>query len=209
MAQAREFPFHVVSAEPTSPDLLMAEAPTVVSDQVDFFGNMPPTSKQMSRPSTSLEPIVADDSFLPTLEVDDNIPDCAPIRIAHNSLHGKDRQPIPSPPRSSRHGKFLRSEYRDDFQIPLIVPYPITTIRDPILRAPGGVQRVYRKPRQRVRYTCHECSTPFRSHGRECDKCRHERCLDCRDKPSHKSQKSRPDPRLIEAVNKRLANVGK
>ncbi|KAI4727087.1 hypothetical protein E4T49_05136 [Aureobasidium sp. EXF-10728] len=192
MAQAREFPFHVVSAESASPDLLMAEASTVVSDQVDFLSNMPSTSKQVSRPSTSLEPIVADDSFLSTLEVDENIPDCAPVRIAHNSLHGKDGQSLPSPPRSSRH-----------------VPYPITTIRDPILRAPGGVQRVYRKPRQRVRYTCHECSTPFRSHGRECDKCGHERCLDCRDGPSHKSQKSQPDPRLVEAVNQRLANVGK
>ncbi|CAD0095239.1 unnamed protein product [Aureobasidium vineae] len=192
MAQAREFPFHVVSAESTSPDLLMAEAPAVVSDQLDIFGNMPSTSKQVSRPSTSLEPIVADDSFPPRLEVDDNIPDCAPIRIAHNSLQGKDRQPIPSPPRSSRH-----------------VPRPITTIRDPILRAPSGVQRVYRKPRQRVRYTCHECSTPFRSHARMCDKCAHERCLDCRDTPSHKLQKSRPDPRLVEAVNQRLANVGK
>ncbi|KAI4747142.1 hypothetical protein E4T50_02499 [Aureobasidium sp. EXF-12298] len=105
MAQAREFPFHVVSEESsTSPDHLMAEAPTAVSDQLDLFDiNMPSSSKQISKPSTSLDPIVAEDSFMPTLEVDDDIPDCAPIRIAHNSRHGKDKQITSTSPRSSHH----------------------------------------------------------------------------------------------------------
>jgi hypothetical protein len=211
MAQAREFPFHVVSEESsTSPDLLMAEAPTAVSDQLDIFNNnMPSSSKQASKPSTALDPIVAKDSFPPTLEVDDDIPDCAPIRIAHNSRHGKDKQITSTSPRSSHHSKEIPLTYQDRLLTELIVPYSISTIRDPILRAPAGVQRIYRKPRQRVRYTCHECSTPFQSHGRTCDKCAHERCLECRDRPSHKSHKSRPDPRLVEAVNQRLAQVGK
>ncbi|KAH0290206.1 hypothetical protein M436DRAFT_74250 [Aureobasidium namibiae CBS 147.97] len=194
MAQAREYPFHVVSEESsTSPDLLMAEAPTAGSDQLDIFdNNMASSSKQISKPLTSLDPIVAEDSFLPMLEVDDDISDFVPVRIAHNSRHGKDKQINNTSPRSSRHE-----------------PYSISTIRDPILRAPAGVQRIYRKPRQRVRYTCHECTTPFQSHSCTCDKCAHERCLECRDRPSHKPHKSRPDPRLVEAVNQRLAQVGK
>ncbi|KAI4850204.1 hypothetical protein E4T44_02887 [Aureobasidium sp. EXF-8845] len=192
MAQAREFPFHVVSEESSSsPDLLMAEAPTAVSDQLDILDNMASSSKYVSKPSTSLDPIVAKHSFLPILEVDDELPDCAPIRIVHNSRHGKGKQIESHSPRSSHH-----------------IPYSISTIRDPILKAPAGVQRVYRKPRQRVRYTCHECSTPFQSHGRICGKCAHERCLECRDQPSRKSHKARPDPGLVEAVNQRLAQVG-
>ncbi|KAG9673262.1 hypothetical protein KCU95_g16837, partial [Aureobasidium melanogenum] len=192
MAQAREFPFHVVAEESsTSPDLPMTEAPAIVSDHLDVFNTIPSTSKQVSKPSTSLEPILAGNSYLPPLEVDDDVPDSAPFRIAYDFRHGKDKADISISPRSSRH-----------------VPYPIATIRDPILRAPSGVQRVYRKPRQRVRYTCHECSTPFQSHNRICGKCAHARCSDCRDRPSHKSHKSRPDPRLVEAVDERLARVG-
>ncbi|KAI5201679.1 hypothetical protein E4T39_05182 [Aureobasidium subglaciale] len=190
LAQAREYPFHVVSEESSmSPDLIMDEAPTDVPDPLDVSKNM--SSKQASRPSTSLDPIVADDSFMATLEVDDDIPECAPIRIAHGSRRGKDAMLSTMSPRSSRH-----------------VPYPVSTIRDPILKAPAGVQRVYRKPRQRVRYTCHECSTPFHNHNRTCDKCAHERCLECRDQPSHKLQRIQADPRLVEAVNRRLAEVG-
>lgn len=210
MAQAREFPFHVVSEESsTSPDLLMAEAPTVVSDQLDALDNdMASSSKQISKPSTSLDPIVADDSFLPTLEVDDDIADFVPIRIAHNSRHGKDRQMNNTSPRSSRHGRTFHMTYHHHSLTMETEPYSISTIGDPVLRAPAGVQRIYRKPRQRVRYTCHECCTPFQSHDRTCGNCAHERCLECRDRPSHKSHKSRPDPRLVEAVNQRLAQVG-
>ncbi|KAK6000379.1 hypothetical protein QM012_003625 [Aureobasidium pullulans] len=123
MAQARDFPFHVVAEESsTSPDLLMTEAPAVVADQLDIFENtMSSTGGQVSKPTTSLEPIFAGDSCLPPLEVDDDIPDYAPFRVAHNSGHGKDKEDISISPRSSRH-----------------VPYPISTIRDPILRAPSA-----------------------------------------------------------------------
>ncbi|KAH0273977.1 hypothetical protein KCU91_g5600, partial [Aureobasidium melanogenum] len=122
MAQAREFPFHVVAEESsTSPDLHMTEAPAVVSDYHDVFNTMSSTGKQVSKPSTSLEPILGGDSFLPTLEVDDNISDYAPIRTAYNFRHGKDKEDISISPRSSRH-----------------VPYPMSTIRDPILRAPSA-----------------------------------------------------------------------
>ncbi|KAH0372210.1 hypothetical protein KCU65_g1355, partial [Aureobasidium melanogenum] len=145
MAQAREFPFHVVAEESsTSPDLPMTEAPAIVSDHLDVFDTMSSTGKQVSKPSTSLEPILAGNSYLPPLEVDDDVPDSAPFRIAYDFRHGKDKADISISPRSSRH-----------------VPYPISTIRDPILRAPSGVQRVYRKPRQRVRYTSLDMSFQF------------------------------------------------
>jgi hypothetical protein len=211
MAQAREFPFHVVSGDsPTSPDLLMAEAPTAVSDQLDTLDNtISPSSGNVLEPSTSLDPIVAKHNFLPTLEVDDELPDCAPIRIVHSSRQGKGKQIGSNSPRSSHHSKTIHLTHQNRPLTTVTVPYSISTIRDPILKAPAGVQRVYRKPRQRVRYTCHECSTPFQSHGRICGKCAHERCLECRDQPSRKSQKLRPDPRLVEAVDQRLAQVGK
>jgi hypothetical protein len=37
---------------------------------------------------------------------------------------------------------------------------------------------VLRKPRQRVRRTCHECNTLF-ANGRKCEECGHVRCTDC------------------------------
>ena len=115
MAQAREFPFHVVSEESsTSPDLLMAEAPTVVSDQLDALdNNMASSSKQIMEPSTSLDPIVAEDSFPSMLEVDDDVLDCVPIRIAHNIRHGKDKEVTSTSPRSSRHSKHLPLTHQD------------------------------------------------------------------------------------------------
>ncbi|KAF2217196.1 hypothetical protein CERZMDRAFT_33096 [Cercospora zeae-maydis SCOH1-5] len=45
----------------------------------------------------------------------------------------------------------------------------------PMARA---VQRVYRKPRQRIRYTCEQCSTMFAGHD-QCRRCGHQRCDDC------------------------------
>ncbi|KAK0388576.1 hypothetical protein NLU13_4819 [Sarocladium strictum] len=48
----------------------------------------------------------------------------------------------------------------------------------------GGQDLVHRKPRQRVRRTCHECQTMFYTGNKTCDKCGHIRCTDCpRDPP--------------------------
>lgn len=41
-----------------------------------------------------------------------------------------------------------------------------------------AVRRVYRKPRQRVRYTCEQCATKF-VEGDRCRECGHDRCNDC------------------------------
>lgn len=43
----------------------------------------------------------------------------------------------------------------------------------------GGQDLVHKKPRQRVRRTCHECQTLYISGNKTCDKCGHVRCTDC------------------------------
>ncbi|KAK5998290.1 hypothetical protein PT974_00664 [Cladobotryum mycophilum] len=48
----------------------------------------------------------------------------------------------------------------------------------------GGQDLVHKKPRQRVRRTCHECNTLFMAGSKTCEKCSHVRCTDCpRDPP--------------------------
>ncbi|QSS53641.1 hypothetical protein I7I53_00956 [Histoplasma capsulatum var. duboisii H88] len=67
-------------------------------------------------------------------------------------------------------------------------------------------ERVWRKPRRRVRWTCHSCSKLFQSGDRICSSCQHERCADCiRDPP--KKIKPEPDPELLRRVEERLAKV--
>lgn len=43
----------------------------------------------------------------------------------------------------------------------------------------GGQDLVYKKPRQRVRRTCHECKALFATGSKTCEKCSHTRCTDC------------------------------
>ncbi|PNP41776.1 hypothetical protein TGAM01_v207516 [Trichoderma gamsii] len=48
----------------------------------------------------------------------------------------------------------------------------------------GGQDLIHKKPRQRVRRTCHECDTLFTAGTKTCEKCKHVRCTDCpRDPP--------------------------
>ncbi|KAI7087819.1 hypothetical protein KC356_g3870 [Hortaea werneckii] len=65
------------------------------------------------------------------------------------------------------------------------------------------VQRVYKKPRQRVRYTCDRCQTIFVDAER-CRSCGHDRCSDCNRDPPRKTNRQ-PDPAVLRAVNERLA----
>ncbi|KAL3427338.1 hypothetical protein PVAG01_00847 [Phlyctema vagabunda] len=51
----------------------------------------------------------------------------------------------------------------------------------------GGQPLVRKKPRQRVRRTCHSCSTLFSSGTKECSNCGHIRCEDCPRDPAKKS----------------------
>ncbi|EEP75809.1 conserved hypothetical protein [Uncinocarpus reesii 1704] len=65
-------------------------------------------------------------------------------------------------------------------------------------------ERVWRKPRRRIRWTCHSCSTMFPCGVKICPKCEHERCTDCtRDPP--KKIKPEPDPELLRRVEEKLA----
>lgn len=68
-----------------------------------------------------------------------------------------------------------------------------------------AVQRVYRKPRQRIRYMCHECDIPLLQ-ATTCSKCGHQRCGQCRRRPSIKIRRD-PDPRYVEAMERRLASM--
>lgn len=69
-----------------------------------------------------------------------------------------------------------------------------------------AVQRVYKKPRQRVRYSCDHCQTMFADRDR-CRSCGHERCKDCTRYPP-RATPSTPDPAVLQTVSDRLANYG-
>ncbi|PLB42150.1 uncharacterized protein BDW47DRAFT_97954 [Aspergillus candidus] len=66
--------------------------------------------------------------------------------------------------------------------------------------------RAWRKPRQRVRYTCHQCSTVYRSGEKLCSNCGQEKGPQTlRDPP--KKQRPEPDPAIVKQVEERLAKV--
>ncbi|GBF63286.1 hypothetical protein TMEN_5910 [Trichophyton mentagrophytes] len=67
-------------------------------------------------------------------------------------------------------------------------------------------ERVWRKPRRRVRWTCHECSSMFTGGDKICLQCHHERCGDCiRDPP--KKIKPETDPEILRRVEEKLALI--
>ena len=47
----------------------------------------------------------------------------------------------------------------------------------------GGQDLILKKPRQRVRRSCHECHTTFAYMSNMCEKCSHLRCTDCPREP--------------------------
>ncbi|KAE8146796.1 hypothetical protein BDV25DRAFT_161691 [Aspergillus avenaceus] len=66
--------------------------------------------------------------------------------------------------------------------------------------------RTWRKPRQRVRYTCHACLTMFQLKEPICSNCGQERGPQTlRDPP--KKHKPEPDPEIVRRVEERLAEV--
>ncbi|RDW80811.1 hypothetical protein BP5796_05509 [Coleophoma crateriformis] len=52
----------------------------------------------------------------------------------------------------------------------------------------GGQPLVRKKPKQRVRRTCHSCSTLFQAGTKECSSCGHIRCEDCPRDPAKKAK---------------------
>ncbi|RHZ51379.1 uncharacterized protein CDV56_101746 [Aspergillus thermomutatus] len=66
--------------------------------------------------------------------------------------------------------------------------------------------RTWKKPRQRVRYTCHKCSTLYGSRETTCSNCGQEKGPETiRDPP--KKHKPEPDPEILRRVEERLANM--
>ncbi|KAL2890707.1 hypothetical protein HOO65_010065 [Ceratocystis lukuohia] len=55
-------------------------------------------------------------------------------------------------------------------------------------KVPGAPDLVYKKTRQRVRRTCHECKTQFRPGVKICGGCQHVRCTDCPRDPAKKDK---------------------
>ncbi|KAH8425454.1 uncharacterized protein LDX57_003207 [Aspergillus melleus] len=78
---------------------------------------------------------------------------------------------------------------------------------------PGDVEppvelppRTWKKPRRRVRYTCHQCSTVYRSGQDICAICGQERCAETIREPP-KRVKPEPDPEIFRKVEERLASL--
>ncbi|KAL4889449.1 hypothetical protein BDV59DRAFT_186549 [Aspergillus ambiguus] len=66
--------------------------------------------------------------------------------------------------------------------------------------------RTFKKPRQRVRYTCHQCSTLYKAGVKTCATCGQERGPETiRDPP--KKRKPEADPEVVKRVEERLAGL--
>lgn len=66
--------------------------------------------------------------------------------------------------------------------------------------------RTWKKPRQRVRYICHQCDTIYRSGEKTCSSCGQEKCAETKRDPP-KKQKPEPDPEIVRRVEERLASI--
>jgi len=71
---------------------------------------------------------------------------------------------------------------------------------------PQRPQRTWRKPRQRVRWTCDQCSSLFKEGLKTCSNCNHERCDNCMRQPRKKVKKEH-DPEVVKAVEEKLARL--
>lgn len=75
--------------------------------------------------------------------------------------------------------------------------------KEPILKRPsktGGQDLVYKKPRQRVRRTCHECQTMFMTGTKTCGNCGHIRCTDCPRDPYVDTRAISTDYRITDPI---------
>ncbi|KAL2006252.1 hypothetical protein VTN00DRAFT_9906 [Thermoascus crustaceus] len=66
--------------------------------------------------------------------------------------------------------------------------------------------RVWKKPRRRVRYFCHICSTLYQPGEKVCSKCNQEKGPDTIRQPP-KKVKSEPDPEILKRVQEKLAQL--
>lgn len=80
---------------------------------------------------------------------------------------------------------------KDRAENPPIIPDWDTSDKKVVLRKPaktGGQDLIHRKPRQRVRRTCCQCTKLYASGTKTCESCSHVRCTDCPRDPSKKDK---------------------
>ncbi|KAF2494207.1 hypothetical protein BU16DRAFT_67594 [Lophium mytilinum] len=67
-------------------------------------------------------------------------------------------------------------------------------------------RRMYRRPRQKVRWECEECQTLFVDGASKCEGCGHDRCDTCQRKPPKKNRVQKEfDPEIVKSVEEKLA----
>lgn len=96
------------------------------------------------------------------------------------------RDPPPSPPRSGSTRISLSP-----------LPPPQSHVRE----------RVMKKPRVRVRYTCELCQTVFEEGNRRCSNCGHARCHSCSRYPPRTDSQRGPNPAAIDAFRDRMETM--
>ncbi|KAF4312892.1 hypothetical protein GTA08_BOTSDO11771 [Botryosphaeria dothidea] len=65
-------------------------------------------------------------------------------------------------------------------------------------------ERIWRKPRMRIRWSCEQCNSLFMEKAKTCGNCGHERCQSCVRIPPKKVRKE-PDPAVLRSVEEKLA----
>ncbi|KAF7513047.1 hypothetical protein GJ744_011313 [Endocarpon pusillum] len=72
---------------------------------------------------------------------------------------------------------------------------------------PERIPRQWKKPRVRVRWTCHECRKLFMEGEYRCANCSHTRCTDCEREPPRRARQQFSEE-AVAAVQGKLAAVG-
>lgn len=77
----------------------------------------------------------------------------------------------------------------------------------PIPMATRIRERVFKKPRIRVRYNCDQCLSVFKEGSRKCPKCGHLRCESCVRWPPRSEPSREPNAAAIEAFRRRMETM--
>lgn len=99
------------------------------------------------------------------------------------------RDPPRDPPRKSREASPLPSAP------PVALP-----------QAGNVRERVMKKPRIRVKYTCEHCGSAFEEGKKVCGSCRHVRCVHCNRWPPRSKREEKPSAEAVKAFQQRMAS---
>ncbi|KAI9772467.1 MAG: hypothetical protein M1840_000670 [Geoglossum simile] len=72
---------------------------------------------------------------------------------------------------------------------------------------PERPARTFKKPRMRVKWSCHTCSSLFSEGNNICGSCKHERCKECTREPPKRVKKHPPDPDVVKGVAEKLESM--